>query len=304
MTHVDGRLQGAGGTEIYWQAWQPAHAHAVVVLAHGAGEHSGRYAHVGERLAGAGYAVHALDHRGHGRSAGPRMYIDRVDDVVADLGTFIASVRAQYPEVPLVLLGHSMGGLVALRYAIHHQDSIDALVLSGPLAALAAATPLQRMAAQALSAVAPRLGLIAVEPALVSRDPEVVRAYVEDPLVFHGKLPARTIAQLAATVRRFPDEAPAIRVPLLVMLGSADRLVPPEGGRMVHDRAASADKTLIVYDGLYHEILNEPEKDRVMADLVAWLDARYAAQERRTGTSGPQPAQSIATGDGGVTTSA
>jgi acylglycerol lipase len=278
MTHGEGRLQGAGGTEIYWQAWQPASASArgVVVLAHGAGEHSGRYAHVGERLAESGYAVHALDHRGHGRSGGPRMYIDSMDDVVADLGTFIEFVRRGHPGQPLVLLGHSMGGLVAIAYAIRHQDRIDALVLSSPLAALAAASPVQRLVASALSALAPRAGLIAVDPSLVSRDPDVVRAYVEDPLVFHGKLPARTIAQLAATVRRFPDETPAIHVPLLVMLGSDDRLVPPAGGRMVHDRATSADKTMIVYDGLYHEILNEPEQDRVMADLVAWLDARCA----------------------------
>ena len=275
--HEDGSLQGAGGTEIHWQAWQPAEGRGAVVLAHGAGEHSGRYAHVGERLTASGYAVYALDHRGHGRSGGPRMYIDSMDDVVADLGSFVTLVRARQPGLPLVLLGHSMGGLVALASAIGDQASIDALVLTSPLAALAAASPAQRLAASALSAIAPRLGLIAVDPTLVSRDPAVVRAYVDDPLVFHGKLPARTIAQLAATVRRLPAETPAVRVPLLVMLGSADRLVPPAGGRMVHDRASSTDKTLIVYDGLYHEILNEPEQDRVMDDLVAWLDARSTA---------------------------
>jgi len=275
VTHDEGSMRGAGDIEIYWQSWQPAQAHAAVVLAHGAGEHSGRYAHVGARLAGSGYAVHALDHRGHGRSAGRPMYIDNMGDVVADLGTFIRSVLARHPGQPLVLLGHSMGGLIALAYAIAGQDDIDALVLSGPLAALAAASPVQRLVAQALSTIAPRLGLLAVDPNLVSRDPDVVRAYIEDPLVFHGKLPARTIAQLAATVSRFPTETPAVTVPLLVMLGSADRLVPPAGGRMVHERASSADKTLLVYDGLYHEILNEPEKDRVMDDLVGWLDARW-----------------------------
>jgi acylglycerol lipase len=276
MRHEEGRLQGAGGVDIHWQVWQPAQPRAVVVLAHGAGEHSGRYAHVGAHFAEAGYAVYALDHRGHGKSAGPRMYIADMDDVVADLGTFIELVRGRHEGLPLTLLGHSMGGLVALAYAIRDQEAIDALVLSGPLAALAAASPAQRLAAQMLSVVTPRLGLIAVDPALVSRDPEVVRAYREDPLVFHGRLPARTIAQLAATVRGFPEETPAVRLPLLVLLGSADALVPPSGGRMVHDRASSLDKTLIVYDGLYHEILNEPEKDRVMADVVAWLDARCA----------------------------
>ena len=280
VSHVEGSLLGTGGTELYWQAWQPAETRAAVVIVHGAGEHSGRYAHVGERFAESGYAVHALDHRGHGRSAGRRMYIDSIEDVVADLGIFVELVRARHPARPLVVLGHSMGGLVSLAYAIRHQDSIDALVLSGPLAALAAASPAQRLAARALSAIAPRLGVLAIDPALVSRDPEVVRAYADDPLVFHGKLPARTITQLAGTVSRFPAETPSIRVPLLVMLGSADRLVPPAGGRMVHERASSTDKTLLVYDGLYHEILNEPEKDRVMADLVAWLDVRCAAPVR------------------------
>jgi acylglycerol lipase len=274
VTHEEAHFGGAGGTQIYCQAWLPAMPRAVVVLVHGAGEHSGRYGHVAERLVSAGYAVHALDHRGHGRSDGPRMYLDSIDDVVADLGRFIFGVRRRHAGLPLALLGHSMGGLVALAYAIRQQDTIDALVLSGPLAALAAASPVQRLAAQVLSVVAPRLGLIGVDPTLVSRDPAVVRAYVEDPLVFHGKLQARTIAQLAAVIARFPEEAPAIRVPLLVMLGSADRLAPPAGGRMVHERASSTDKTLLVYDGLYHEILNEPEQERVMDDLVAWLDAR------------------------------
>jgi alpha-beta hydrolase superfamily lysophospholipase len=272
---VEGTFSGQGGIEIFWRAWVPDGAlRATVVLAHGLGEQSGRYAHVGERLAASGHAVYALDHRGHGRSGGRRARIDSLDDVVADLRTFIGIAGSRHDGQKPVLLGHSMGGLVSIAFAIRHQDDIGALLLSSPLAALESASPVTRFASRVLSALAPGLGVLAVDPALVSRDPEVVMAYADDPLVFHRKIPARTIAQLVGAVEGFPAEVAAIRVPLIVMLGSADRLAAPAGGRMVHERASSADKTLEVYDGLYHEILNEPEQDKVMADIVGWLDAR------------------------------
>ena len=245
-----------------------------MVIAHGASEHSGRYAHVGERLAGDGYAVYALDHRGHGRSQGRRAVLDRLDHAIADLRTFVELVSRREPQSGVFLLGHSMGGAIAIAYAVRHQETLAGLALSGPLAALEAASPITRGAARLLSAVAPGLGIYDVDSSAVSRDPAVVRAYDDDPLVHHGKLPARTVAELSAAVERFPDEARSLRLPLLVMHGGEDMLTPPDGSRMVHERAASEDKTLRVYDGLYHEILNEPEQDRVLDDLVAWLDAR------------------------------
>jgi alpha-beta hydrolase superfamily lysophospholipase len=273
--HRVGELGGVGGLRIYWQAWLPdSDPRAIVVIAHGAGEHSGRYAHVAARLVAEGYAVYALDHRGHGRSEGPRALLDRMDNAVADLDALVVMAANSSPDTKTFLLGHSMGGAVSLRYAMKHQDRLDGLILSGPLAALDSAPAPARLAARVLSALTPRLPLVGVDPSLVSRDPKVVQAYVSDPLVHHGKLPARTVAELAAAVESFPAAVPAITVPTLIMYGTADALCPPAGSVMLSERIGAADKTIKSYEGLHHEILNEPEHEQVLDDLVAWLGAR------------------------------
>ncbi|MDQ6777269.1 MAG: lysophospholipase [Actinomycetota bacterium] len=270
----EGTFSGAGGVSIFTQAWlPPGPCRGVVVIAHGAGEHSGRYTHVADRLVGEGYAVYALDHRGHGRSGGPRAYIDRMDKAVADLDTLVLRAAEESPGRPVFLLGHSMGGTVSLCYALRHQDRLDALVLSGPLAALEAASPVVRIAARTLSMLTPRLPVIGVDSSLVSRDPAVVQAYNADPLVHHGKLPARTVAELGAAIESFPSRVPEITIPTLILYGTADGLCPTEGSVMLGDRIGAADLTVKSYPGLYHEILNEPEQGQVMDDLCAWLNA-------------------------------
>jgi alpha-beta hydrolase superfamily lysophospholipase len=278
MSHVEDTFSGAGGAELFWQAWLPeGDPKAVVVIAHGAGEHSGRYSHVGSHLAGAGYATYALDHRGHGRSHGKGANIERMSLVVADLDGLVTLAAGRHSGAKVFLLGHSMGGAISIAYALAHQDRLAGLLLSGPAAALEAASKAELVGARVLSRIAPGLGVFAVDSSDVSRDPEVVRAYDEDPLVHDGKLPARTVGELAACARAFPDEVGRITLPLLVMHGTADAITPPHGSRMVHERAGSTDKTLELYEGLYHEILNEPEQAQVLADLTAWLDARAAS---------------------------
>jgi alpha-beta hydrolase superfamily lysophospholipase len=272
-SHEEGTLEGAGGVELYWQRWAPAASRATVVLAHGASEHSGRYAWTAEQLAARGYATWAIDHRGHGRSKGARAYIDRMDNVVADLDQLVERAR---DGGPLFLLGHSMGGAVALAYTARHQEKLDGLILSAPLAVLEAASLPTRVAGHVLSVVAPRLGVYPIDSSGVSRDPEVVRDYDADPLNFHGKLPARTVAELASTVSTFPDAVARFTLPVLVMHGTADRIVPPEATDMIEERTGSEDLTAIRYDDLYHELLNEPERERVLGDIADWLDARTA----------------------------
>jgi acylglycerol lipase len=271
--HAQDTFAGTAGATIAFQSWIPADARATVIIAHGVSEHGGRYRYVVERLVPEGFAVHAIDHRGHGRSSGRRAQIDRMAHVVADLDTLVDRVRDGRPTF---LLGHSMGGCVALAYALRHQARLAGLALSAPLAALAAAPLPLRLIARTLSAVAPGTGVYEVEGGAVSRDPQEVRAYDEDPLVYRGKLPARTVQELADTIGRFPAELPRLTLPLLVMVAGADRLVPPAGCRMVHERAGSADKTLIEYDGYFHELFNEPpgEREKPLDDLAAWLDAR------------------------------
>ena len=279
MTEASGSFGAARHRRIFWRSWTPddTPARAVVVLVHGLGEHSGRYDHVAARLVGEGYAVHAVDHRGHGRSDGPRAFIEDMDDVVADVDTLVDGAVAAEPDVPVFMLGHSMGGLIALRYALAHQERLAGLILSAALAQLDAVPKPLELVARTLSVIAPRAPLIAIDSALVSRDPSVVEAYRSDPLVHHGKVPARTAVQLADTVERFPETVGAITVPTLILYGTADGLCTPAGSVMLGERIGAADKTVTAYDGLFHEILNEPERETVLDDIVGWLGARVGA---------------------------
>jgi acylglycerol lipase len=272
--HDEGRFAGAGGLEIYWQAWLPeGEPRALVLLAHGGAEHSGRYAWTAGELVAHGFAVYALDHRGHGRSEGPRAYVDRLEHAVADLHTLSDLARERHPAPPQFLLGHSMGGLIALEYALRYQDELTGLVLSAPLAVLDA-NAVARSVARALSAVAPRLPVYKIDATTVSRDPEVVRAYERDLLNHRGRLPARTVGELMAATTTLPERLPALRLPILSLYGSADRLVSTKGSLVVETRCESDDCTVRRYDGLYHELLNEPERDRVLSDIAEWIEAR------------------------------
>ncbi len=285
LIRSDGFLAGAGGLRIFWQSWRPDdRVRAVIVLVHGASEHSGRYEHVADVLVGAGYAMYALDHRGHGRSEGARAVLDRMSRAVADVDQLVLQAGEENPGRPVFMLGHSMGGTVAVSYCLRDQANLSGLILSGPLAALEAAPAPMLALGRLLSAIAPRLPLVAIDAGLVSRDPEVVRDYVADPLNHHGRLPARTVAELAAAIARFPAEVSAITIPTLILYGSADRLAPPAGGQMLGERIGAAVKTVKVYPGLFHEILNEPEREQVLVDILRWL----AEREATLGTEGAE----------------
>ncbi len=271
----EGKLPGEGGLTLYRRRWLPdGEPEATVVLAHGAGEHLGRYEHVAKRLADAGYVVHALDHRGHGRSEGERADLGSMDAVVADLRALIALARDERPRLRLFLLGHSMGGCISLEYALRHQDEIDGLILSSPLASLNAASAATRTLSKLVGSVLPRLGVYSVDTGDISRDPEVVRAYEDDPLVHHEKVPARTVAELTRSVESFPARLRGLTIPLLVFHGSGDEVTEPAGTEMVHAQTGSSDKEIVIFDGLYHETMNEPEQDDVLDRVVAWLDGR------------------------------
>jgi acylglycerol lipase len=277
VNHATGTLDGVGGRQIFRQSWHAGDAvdeapRGVVVIVHGAGEHSGRYEHVAARLVAEGYAVHALDHRGHGRSDGPRALIDRMDHAAADLDQLVVAAGAEHPGLPIFILGHSMGATISLRFMLSHQDRVAGMILSGALASVQASAAL-RAIGHAMSAVAPRLPLIAIDPSLISRHPAVVAAYQADPLVHHGKLPARTAAEIADTVDAFPADVPRITTPTLIAFGTADALCPPKGSAMLGERIGSSDITVRPYEGLYHEILNEPEQRTVLDGICGWLNA-------------------------------
>ena len=258
---------------LYHRTWLPDTApRALVVVAHGYAEHGERYAPLAERLTAAGYAVRAPDHRGHGRSGGARTNVTRFDDYVEDLHALmrLPSPGAGKP----VLLGHSLGGLIALRYALQHEDEIHALVLSAPAACPGEVSHVTVRVGRLLSRVAPSAGVIKLPLEKISRDPAVVAAYRADPLVFATKLRARLGAEMLDAMKSAQRDLPRLRCPLLVMQGTEDGLVDPSCGPLVHQLAGSSDKTLRTYPGLWHEIFNEPERDQVISDLVTWLDAR------------------------------
>jgi len=280
MKHSEGSFEGVNKTRIHFQTWAPSGApKASVVIAHGLGEHGGRYREVAAQLVGLGCVVHALDHRGHGKSGGARTLIDKFSNAVADLDTLVDRAKRQQPARPLFLLGHSMGGALSLSYALKHGKKLAGLILSGPAVALDGAPLYLRPVAKVLASIAPKLGMCQVDPSLVSRDPDEVARYANDPLNAHGKIPVRTLAEIIRFVEIVPALLPAISVPALLLHGSDDKLAGVSGSRMIHERISSADKTLKVYDGLYHEIFNELPADRarVFKDLTDWLQPRLAA---------------------------
>lgn len=279
MRTLDGDFKGRDGADIRWQAWLPdAEPEAVVLLAHGLAEHGGRYAHVGAAMSARGLAVYALDHRGHGRSSGARTQIDSIGHTVEDLHTFAGIVKQRHPQTPTFLLGHSMGGAIAFAYALRHQDELQGLILSAPAVVIEGVSPVTIAAGKLLSRIAPGAGVLQLDGTAVSRDPEVVKRYDSDPLNYRGKVVARTGAELVALANTAPSRLPELRLPLLVMQGTADRLVPVKAAALVYDRAGSADKSIKTWDGLYHEILNEPEQDQVLGEMIAWIEARIPAR--------------------------
>ena len=227
-----------------------------------------------------GYSLWALDHRGHGRSGGRRVFIERFEDLVADLDSFLELAAEELPGGKPVLFGHSMGGAVATGYATRHPEKIALLVLSNPLATVKTA-PAAAAVGRLLSRVAPGVGVYSVPAEGVSRDPEEVRKYVEDPLNFHGKLPARSAAELGDEVATFPERAARITVPTLIMYSTTDPIVAPVGSEMLAERIGADDVTLRDWKGLRHEILNEPERDEVIAAIADWLDERTVREDGR-----------------------
>lgn len=271
---VDGRLPGAGGVELFWQGWLPeGEPVAVLLVAHGLGEHSGRYRTVVDTLLPDGWAVYGVDHRGHGRSGGARAHVEDYAYWLADFDTFRREVVARHPGLPVFLLGHSMGGQIALAYALDHQADLAGLVLSAPaLANTTVPAPLQK-ALTVVARLAPTLRPRVLDLDKISKDPEIVAAYHADPFVYHGNATLGLAAALLSKFGELPERARGLRLPLLLMHGTEDVLTDPAGSRRLEETSGSPDQTVRYYDGLWHEIFHEPERAAPLADLREWLNA-------------------------------
>lgn len=275
MVHEEGFFQGVRGMRIYRQSWLPdGEPRAAVLIVHGLGEHSGRYTNVVNELVPLGYALYGLDHAGHGKSDGTREYVERLEDYTDTLDIYRGMVAQAQPGKPLFLYGHSMGGLITAYYLLDRQAGLAGAVLSAALTRVPAnISALTITMGRVLSRLAPKAGVLGLDAAGVSRDPSVVQAYVSDPLVHHGKTTARLSAEMLRAMGRISAEAGKITLPVLIYAGSADRMVNPDDARFLHGAIGSADKTLKIYDGLYHEAHNEPEHPTVLGDMAAWLAA-------------------------------
>lgn len=273
--HTEGTLHAFDGLTIYHQAWLPdSDPTAVVMLIHGLGEHSGRYAHVAEALNDAGVAVHALDHRGHGKSEGKRVFVKSYDEFMRDLVQFRTHIEHEHPDLPLILLGHSMGGNLAVGHTLDHQAGIAGLALSGAALEVGSdLSPGKLKAFKLIARIAPGIRPEGLSAEAISRDPNVVEAYQNDPLVFTGKISAGLGAALIDAMERFPARYPELTLPILVLHGTDDQLASVDGSRALEAAAVNADVTAHYYEGLYHEVFNEPEQDQVLSDLVGWVES-------------------------------
>jgi alpha-beta hydrolase superfamily lysophospholipase len=265
--------RGASGQLLFRRGWIPERARATVLIAHGFGEHSGRYEHVGQFLAERGFAAHAYDHRGHGRSAGRRCHVDRFDEYLDDLTIVLEQVRADSPGDPLFLIGHSMGGLVVAAFARERKPDLSGVVLSGAALALPEGNSRIRIA-RLVRAILPRLRLDAgLDLQGLSTDPRVIEAYLADPLV-ERKMTASLAAELLGAVERTGPNGSDVALPLLVLHGGDDPICPPGGSERF--AAAARAGRFVRYPGLRHEIFNEPSHRDVLADVAAFFDERLA----------------------------
>ena len=266
------------GTRIAYQTWQPeTRAIAALCLHHGLGEHGGRYGALVERLVAEGHAVYALDMRGHGRSGGPRGHTPSYESLLDDLGDLITVARKEHPGRPIALLGHSLGGNIALNYAIRRPDGLAAIIASAPWLKLPKPPPKPlAVLAKLLAKFAPAFTLgNALDVSGISRDPAVMAAYKADPLV-HDRISAKLFVEGSAAAAWALEHAGEIKVPALVFHGAADRLTSPEGSRQFAERAGPAKITHHDYAGMYHEMHNDIGKEAVIEDIVRWLASRLS----------------------------
>ena len=278
MKQVNGFFRGQEGFNLYYQGWLPEqNPQAIIFIIHGLAEHSGRYAETAASLVKEGYAVFCHDHQGHGLSEGRRGYIKYFATYTKDLNSFINDISTKYPGIPVFLLGHSIGGTIAISYCLENPEKLNGLILSAPaLQTGASVARWQIVLTKILAVIAPKAGVDRLDSSTISKDQDVVAAYRNDTLVYTGKLSARLCFEILKTMEVLPQETIKIKAPVLIMHGADDRLAAPDGSRDIYVKIGSDDKTLKIYEGLYHEIMNEPERAMVYKDVAEWIGERLS----------------------------
>src|SRR5437588_4620838 len=267
-------LEGAGGTKIFFRAWHPdGKARGVVVIVPGFNAHSGYYAWVAEQLTGEALAAYAVDLRGRGKSDGERFYVEKFQDYVDDVSALVNRAKSREAGLPVYLLGHSAGGVVSCLYTLENQSELAGLICES-FAFQVPAPDFALAVFKGLSHVAPHAHVLHLKNEDFSRDPKAVRTMNEDPLIAHETQPTQTLAEMVRADERLKREFPQITLPVLILHGTADKATNPSGSQHFYDAAGSRDKTLKLYEGHFHDLLNDVDKEQVMADIVSWVDAR------------------------------
>jgi alpha-beta hydrolase superfamily lysophospholipase len=267
-------VTSVGGFNIFVRSWLPPTApRAVLVMCHGLNAHSGYYTWPGAQFAAQGLSTYALDLRGRGRSDGERFYLDAMSDWAHDIASVVTLAKSRHPGLPAFLLGHSAGGVAACLYTLEHQGELAGFICES-FAFQVPAPDFAIAALRGLSHLAPHAHVLRLRNEDFSRDPAIVQTMNEDPLIAHETQPTRTVAELARTDDRLKREFPLITLPLLILHGTADRVTRPSGSQMFYDAAGSSHKMLKLYDGHYHDLLNDLGKEDVLADIATWIAAQ------------------------------
>ena len=264
------------GLTIFYRRWRPVEVQAVFIVVHGLGEHSGRYFNPVYYFTPRGIALYALDHRGHGRSTGKRGHISRFDEFINDLRKFILLVQEKEKDKKLFLPGHSMGGLISLAYTLRYPDELSGVIVSSPaLKVNIKVSMIKTTVGRLVSNLFPAFTMgNEIHPHLLSHDPEVARTYLDDPLV-HNRVSARFFTEFMKAMDETIQGAHRLTLPCLVLQAGGDELVAPEGSREFFERVELEDKQFRMYDGFYHELFNEVEKEKVFRDIEEWITPRF-----------------------------
>lgn len=265
------------GVQLAAAGWIPDEPRAIALIAHGHAEHLGRYGHVVASLVSSGFAVYGLDHRGHGRSTGTRALITDFDRIADDLHILSIHASSKFPQLPVVLIGHSMGGLIALRYALKYQQELAALVTSGPAVIINdGVSPIAEFVGTTIGRIAPKAPLPRFDKGGcgLSTEQFICEQFRIDHRNWHGDTRLGTVAAMLDAADDTRQRVGEIRIPLLAMHGAADTTTFPRGSQLLHDGAASEDKTIIMWEGRRHEIFNSPGRDEVMDTMLGWLAER------------------------------
>lgn len=267
-------FEGKDGIKLFLRSWRPAQApRAVLVIVHGFKAHSGLYEWAGPQFAAQGFAVYALDLRGHGQSEGDRQFVEKFSDFTADVHALVKLTKAREPGLPVFMLGHSAGGVIACGYALEHQVELAGLVCES-FAHEVPAPDFALAILKGLSYIAPHAHVLKLNSDDFSRDPSFVERMKTDPLIDQSGYPSHTVAEMVRADERLKREFPLITLPVFIVHGTEDKVTLPHGSQRFADTGGSADKTLKLYEGHAHDLLNDIGRELVLADMVAWLTAR------------------------------